>query len=480
MKEFIISKFGGWANASAQRIKMAADLFEQNPNRRIKINSAIGKVEGLPKVTDLLVEGSALLIDTGSFPEDLLVKIKENHYVVFEPLGVPRAVIDKTLSILESYIGQKGKLAPDFLRALLIGSGEELFSRLDAYYLEEIRGLNAAYTDPREIGHFLQGYPLNGKITSEAYQNLAALKERDHIVVYPGFFAINAQRQPMIYSRGGTDKTAADIAAATGATLYENWKDVDGVYSADPRVIKNPHLMEEVTYKEIRELSYISFNVLHQEAMLPVMNAGIPINIRNLTKPEKKGTLIVNERKVEKSKPVIGIAESVGLSFINIEKILMNDELGFVDRVFTIFREQKINIEQITTGIDSLCLVINDSEFEEKITHTGKQQEVRKKIKIDQFLNNLKSWLGADSVQIRDKKSLICVVGEGMSHTPGILKRITRALAAEEINIEVIDQGPSERNIILGINSGKDRETTRKAVFAIYYEFFPENQCPDV
>lgn len=472
MKEFIVSKFGGWANACAKRIEMAAALFEQNPHRRIKVNSAIGKVEGLPKVTDLLVQGAEDLLNTGTFPEDILDKIRENHYVVFEPLGVNRAVIDKILSILESYIARKDELAPDYLRALLIGSGEELFSRLDAYYLKEIRGLNARYVDPREVGHYLLGYPLNGKIANESYENLASLKSRDHIVVYPGFFAIDAQRQPMIYSRGGTDKTAADIAAATEATLYENWKDVDGVYSADPRVISNPNLMEEVTYKEIRELSYISFNVLHQEAMLPVMHAGIPINIRNLLKPDTKGTLIVTDRSINKNKPVIGIAESVSLSFINIEKILMNDELGFVDKVFTIFREQNINIEQITTGIDSLCLVVNENEFEEKIVHTGKQQEVRKKIKTDQFIRNLKSWLNADSVQIRGGKSLICVVGEGMSHTPGILRRISKALADQGINIEIIDQGPSERNVILGIESGSERKNTRKAVHAIYNEFF--------
>lgn len=469
---YIVAKFGGWANSNSENVKMSADLFENNPDRRVKVNSAIGKVEGLPKVTDLLIEGADEALKTGVFPEDIFNKIKLNHYFVFKPLGISEAVIDEIMAILTGHIEQKDQLSPDHFRALIIGSGEELFSRLDAYYLSEIRGLNAKFVDPKDVGHYLEGHPLNGRVTSETYDNLAKLKERDYIIVYPGFYGVDINGDPMIYSRGGTDKTAADISSAVGATMYENWKDVDGIYSADPRVVKNPELMDEVTYKEIRELSYISFNVLHQEAMLPVMHANIPINIKNLHKPDSKGTVIVKDRQINPSRPVIGIAGLKGLCSINLEKCLMNEEVGFSDKVLSLFRENRISIEQITTGIDSIGLLVKESEFSEKSVQLGISISLRKEIEFETFAYYLKKHLKADNVQIRRDRTVICIVGEGMREHVGTLSKITNVLSAAGINIEIIDQGPSERNIIIGIKDTKDGDVSKKAVELIYKEFF--------
>ncbi|HOV14813.1 MAG TPA: aspartate kinase [Spirochaetota bacterium] len=468
----IVSKFGGWANSTAERVKLACDLFEKNKKRKIKINSAIGKVEGLPKVTDLLIEGADATIKTGEFPPDILEKVRLNHYSVFEPLGISKDRIDLVINILVEYIKRKPDLSNDNFKALIVGSGEELFSRLDAIYMSEIRGLKARYVDPREIGHYLEGNPLDGKIRSESYENLKRLLEFDEIVVYPGFFACDVKGRPMIYSRGGTDKTAADVSKAVGAEQYENWKDVDGVYCTDPRIVKDPKQMVEVTYKEIRELSYISFNVLHQEAILPVMQADIPINLKNLLKPDSAGTMIVSKRSIDNQNPVVGIAHLENICFINIDKTLMNEEIGFVDNIFTIFREHRINIDQITTGIDSICLVISEKEFKEKSVYSGVSEGIRKEINFDEFTNYLKTWLNADSVQIKRNKALLCVVGEGMKHSVGILSRVTTALSKNGINIEILDQGPSERNIIIGIDCEEDKEVAKKAVNVLYNEFF--------
>lgn len=470
--EFIVSKFGGWANSTAERVKLSADLFEKNSARRIKVNSAIGKVEGLPKVTDLLIQGAEISLKEGKFPDDILEKVRLNHYAVFEPLGIERKTIDEILSILDNYIKRKDTLSSDNYRALIVGSGEELFSRLDAIYLKEIRGLNAKYVDPRDIGHYLIGHPLDGKIVESSYNNLAKLRDYDCIVVYPGFFAIDEKGRPMIYSRGGTDKTAADIAHAVKATCYENWKDVDGVYSADPRIVDNPKLMEEVTYKEIRELSYISFNVFHQEAMIPTMRANIPIVLKNLLKPDHPGTKIVNNREVKKDYPVVGIAHLENICFVNVEKTLMNEDIGFADQLLDIFKDHKINIEQITTGIDSMCLVVHEKEFKEKSIHTGVAEAFRKEVNIEEFTHYVKKVLDVDSFQIRRNKSLICIVGEGMRHTVGILARVCGILAKNGINIEIMDQGPSERNIIVGIDCNEDKDNAKKAVNYIYKEFF--------
>jgi aspartate kinase len=470
--KYIVSKFGGWANASSERVKLAADLFEKDPHRRVKVDSAIGKVEGLPKVTDLLSEGAEVAIKKHNFPADILEKIKLNHYTVFEPLGIPKSKIDEILSILDGYIAQREKLSPDHYRALLIGSGEELFSRLDAFYLKEVRGLDAKYVDPREVGHVLEGHPLDGKITESTYANLKKLKSHKEIIVYPGFFGMDKNGRPMVYSRGGTDKTAADISAAVGADLYENWKDVDGIYSADPRIVKHPKLMEEVTYKEIRELSYISFNVLHQEAMIPVMKAGIPINLKNLMNPDNVGTMILNDRKVLPDRPVVGIAHIENVTFINIEKMLMNEEIGYANQLLNIFREHRVNIEQITTGIDSICLVVHDKEFKDKTIYHGVSEQLVREIEPEEFMRWLKLNLNADSVQIRKNRSLICIVGEGMRQTVGLLARITKVISANNINIELIDQGPSERNIIIGIDCEEDKTIAKKAVNVIYEELF--------
>ena len=468
----IVSKFGGWANSTSERVKLAADLFEKNPERKIKINSAIGKVEGLPKVTDLLIEGSEQALKTSAFPDDIFEKIKLNHYSVFEPLGISKKEIDGVLDILKSYIARKNELSADHYRALVVGSGEELFTRLDAMYMKNIRKMNAKYVDPKDIGHYLEGHPLDGKISDISYINLSKLKDMKEIIVYPGFFGIDEKGKPMLYSRGGTDKTAADIAAAVGASIYENWKDVDGVMSADPRIVTNPELMEEVTYKEIRELSYISFNVLHQEAMLPVMKAGIPIYLKNLLKPDSKGTMIVNKREILKNRPVVGIAHIEDICFMNVEKILMNEEIGFADKLFDIFQENKISIEQITTGIDSMCMVVSEKQFKEKTIHTGVAEGNRKEIDVEEFAQYAMKVLNADAFQIRRNKALICVVGEGMRHTVGILSRISTILSKNGINIEIIDQGPSERNIIIGVDCGEDKDIAKKAVNLIYSEFF--------
>ncbi len=470
--KYIVSKFGGWANASSERVKLAADLFEINNERRVKVNSAIGKVEGLPKVTDLLVEGVEHVLKKDIFPNDILEKIRLNHYTVFEPLGINKNKINEVIDILEQYIKRKDELSHDHFRALIIGSGEELFSRLDAIYLNEIRGLNAKYIDPKDIGHYLVGHPLDGKVIEETYINLKKLKKNKEIIVYPGFFGIDHNKNPMVYSRGGTDKTAADISAAVGADLYENWKDVEGVYSADPRIVNNPKMMEEVTYKEIRELSYISFSVLHQEAMLPVMNAGIPINLKNLLKPEERGTIIVSDRNIKKDNPIIGIAHIEDVCFINIEKCLMNEEIGFANKLLRIFEEHRVSIDQITTGIDSMCLVIAEKEFKEKTTYPGVSEQTRKEIEPQEFIRWLKEHLNADLVQIRRKKALVCIVGEGMSHAVGLLARITKAIASNNINIEIIDQGPSERNIIIGVDCEEKKDNAKKVVNIIYDEFF--------
>ena len=470
--DYIVAKFGGWANAASDRVKLAADLFEQNKARRVKVNSAIGKVEDLPKVTDLLIKAADHALQHHVMDKEIYKTLKLLHYKVFEPLGLTKQQIDDTVSILETYIKQCQDLSEDYFRALIMGAGEELFSKLDALYLDQVRGLPARYVDPAELGHYLVGHPLDGKVALETYTNLKSLRTNKEIIVYPGFFGIDHNGRRMVYSRGGTDKTAADIAAATDASLYENWKDVDGVYAADPRTVKQASQMQEVTYKEIRELSYINFKVLHQEAMLPVMKKSIPICLRNLSNQANSGTSIVGSRKLDKDFPVIGIAHKENMVFINIEKILLNEEIGFTNRLLKIFSEHHLNIDQITTGIDSICLVVDEGEFETKTIYAGVSEQIRHAIDPQEFSDYLQKNLDADLINIRPGKALICVVGEGMRHAVGLLDRIARILAQYNINIEILDQGPSERNVIIGIDNTEIKDNAKKTVNLLYEEFF--------
>jgi aspartate kinase len=202
------------------------------------------------------------------------------------------------------------------------------------------------------------------------------------------------------------------------------------------------------------------------------MNTGIPINLKNLLKPEERGTIIVSDRNIKKDNPIIGIAHIEDVCFINIEKCLMNEEIGFANKLLRIFEEHRVSIDQITTGIDSMCLVIAEKEFKEKTTYPGVSEQTRKEIEPQEFIRWLKEHLNADLVQIRRKKALVCIVGEGMSHAVGLLARITKAIASNNINIEIIDQGPSERNIIIGVDCEEKKDNAKKVVNIIYDEFF--------
>lgn len=272
--------------------------------------------------------------------------------------------------------------------------------------------------------------------------------------VVPGFYGGDSEGIVHTFSRGGSDVSGAVIARAVGASLYENWTDVNGFMSADPRIVDNPKPIETLSYKELRELAYMGANVLHPESIFPVRVSKIPINIRNTFCPTAEGTMIVAELdEKELSKRVItGIAGKKGYSIIYIEKSMMNSELGFVRKVLAVLEYYNISIEHLPTGIDTMSIVIPDNEL------AGKE---------DVVIERIKKVVDPDHIEIKSGISLIATVGHGMSYKPGSASTLVGALAKEKINIRMIDQGSSEMNIIVGIATS-DYERAIKAIYAAF------------
>ena len=270
--------------------------------------------------------------------------------------------------------------------------------------------------------------------------------------VVPGFYGAQDDGTVRTFSRGGSDITGSIVAKAVHATVYENWTDVSGCLIADPRIISNPEPIKVITYRELRELAYMGATVLHEDAIFPGRKAGIPINIKNTNAPEDEGTWIVETTCHQSEYTITGIAGKKGFVAVNIDKDMMNAEVGFGRKVLTAFEENGINFEHMPSGIDTMTVIVHQPEFE------GKEQSV---------VSSIHRLAKPDSVELESNIALIAVVGRGMRATRGTSGRIFSALAHANVNVKMIDQGSSELNIIIGV-SDADFEKAIKAIYDIF------------
>ncbi|MBO4453222.1 MAG: aspartate kinase, partial [Clostridia bacterium] len=278
------------------------------------------------------------------------------------------------------------------------------------------------------------------------------LADKENAVI-PGFYGSTPDGEVKTFSRGGSDITGAIVARAVMADIYENWTDVSGFMMCDPRIVDNPRPIKIITYRELRELSYMGATVLHEDSIFPVKLAGIPINIRNTNCPSDSGTMIVNSTEGYRSNELItGIAGKSGFSVIRIEKDMMNGEIGFVMRVLKIFSDRGLSFEHLPSGIDTMCVVISTEAIK------GREREI---------LSAISKEVNPDNIEIEGSLSLIAVVGRGMAGMPGTASRVFTALSREGINIRMIDQGSSELNIIVGVHECN----FQNAIRCIYSEF---------
>ena len=433
-----VAKFGGTSMADAKSITKVAEIIKQDAKRRYVVVSAPGKRFSQDhKVTDMLYACYHDLQINGEC-KDTFDKIRERFRGI---------VADRAIDLdIDSYLDKVEEEMNKYDSAEFCASRGEYLS---AVIMAKVLGY--AFIDAKDIMVFDENGDFQAELTNEKVKSALASVER---AVVPGFYGGDEAGIVHTFSRGGSDVSGAVIARAVGASLYENWTDVNGFMSADPRIVDNPKPIATLSYKELRELAYMGANVLHPESIFPVRISKIPINIRNTFCPTADGTMIVadlDEKELGK-RVITGIAGKKGYSIVYIEKSMMNSELGFVRKVLAVLEYYNISFEHMPSGIDTMSIVIADSEL------AGKE---------DVVIERIKKVVNPDHIEIKSGISLIATVGQGMSFKPGSAATLIGALAKEKINIRMIDQGSSEMNIIVGIATS-DYE---RAINAIYLAF---------
>ena len=431
-----VVKFGGSSLASAEQFKKVGNIIRAEESRRYVIPSAPGKrFSDDVKVTDMLYKCYGAAVKGKKFT-DLLKDIHERYNEIIEGLGL-------TLSLEEEFEIIRDNFAKKAGRDYAASRGEYLNGIIMANYL------GYEFIDAAEVIFFDEEGKFDADKTDEILSERLNKAER---AVIPGFYGSLPDGTIKTFSRGGSDVTGSIVAKAAKVDLYENWTDVSGFLIADPRIISNPKSIEAITYKELRELSYMGATVLHEDAIFPVRKEGIPINIRNTNAPEDKGTLIVEATCRHPKYTITGIAGKQGFASITIEKAMMNSEVGFGRKVLQVFEDNHISFEHMPSGIDTMTVFVHQSEFEET------EQKV---------LAGIHHAVQPDSIELESDLALIAVVGRGMRATRGTAGRIFSALAHANVNVKMIDQGSSELNIVIGVRN-HDFENAIKAIYDIF------------
>ena len=446
----IVCKFGGTSVASAEQIKKVFNIVKSNPERKVVAVSAPGKRSSEDiKVTDLLIDLAEAALIGGDVDAKIDAVVKRYEDITIG-LGLDHTMSEVIAADLrERVAGDKSnkELFIDSLKA----SGEDNNAKLIATYFNAA-GIPARYVSPKE-GLVVNDLPERTYALPEAYDNLSMLKDTEEVVIFPGFFGYTKDGILRTFDRGGSDITGSILASAVGADLYENFTDVDCVFSANPKVINSPAEIKEITYREMRELSYAGFAVFHDEALMPVYKQGIPVNIKNTNNPSAPGTRIVPTRS-EHGRPVTGISADSGFSILYVSKYLMNREVGFGRKLLQIIEEEDISYEHTPSGLDDISVIMRSNQL------TPEKEE--------RIVRRVKEELHADDVNFRHGFSMIVIVGEGMRNNTGLAARATKAISSTGANIEMINQGSSEVSLVFGVNQKFEDQILK----ALYSEFF--------
>ncbi len=442
-----VAKFGGSSVADGIQLNKIKEIIMSDPERRYIVVSAPGKrFDGDNKITDLLY-----LVKTtmeNMLPYDQLFQVICDRYTaVHANLGLK-------VDMNEAYDEIRAKLATDPSADYIASRGEYLNALLIADLLE------FDFVDAEGMIKFDE----KGRLMME--ETNAAIREelsKHEYAVIPGFYGSLPNGEIKTFSRGGSDITGSLIAGALKAECYENWTDVSGFLMADPRIIKNPRQIRTVSYKELRELSYMGASVLHEDAIYPARLADVPINIRNTNVPDDPGTVIVSQEKAEeldksnedKDQIITGIAGSKDFTVVTLYKNMMSQERGFVRRILGILDDYNINFEHLPSGIDTVSVVMSNKQINGRL---------------DEIMEEFQSRLRPDSIDVLENISQIATVGHKMAARRGTAATLFTALAEAGVNIRMIDQGSSELNIIVGV----DNSDFNKAIQAIYKAFVVE------
>ncbi len=431
-----VVKFGGSSLASAEQFEKVGAIIRAEKSRKYVVPSAPGKrFSSDTKVTDMLY-GCYAVAEKGNDFADLLDGIKARYNEIIDGLKLELS-LDKEFEVIKDNF--KNKAGSDYAAS----RGEYLNGIIMANYL------GYEFIDAAEVIFFDKEGRFDDVKTNDVLSAKLAKIER---AVIPGFYGAMPDGSIKTFSRGGSDLTGSIVAKAAKVDVYENWTDVSGFMITDPRIINNPKTIEAITYKELRELSYMGATVLHEDAIFPIRKEGIPINIRNTNAPEDKGTLIVEATCRQPKYTITGIAGKQGFASITIEKAMMNSEVGFCRKVLQVFEDNGISIEHMPSGIDTMTVFVHQSEFEEK------EQEV---------IAGIHQAVQPDSIDLESDLSLIAIVGRGMRAKRGTSGRVFSALAHAHVNVKMIDQGSSELNIVVGVRN-HDFENAIRALYDIF------------
>ena len=435
-----VVKFGGSSVASGECFDMVKNIVNADPARALVVVSAPGKrfSEDI-KITDLLYLLRAHIKYNAPYDE-ILNKIKSRYDEICEYCGIER-FLDDDFEAFKSNLSKKTSVE------YIVSRGE--------YWCAQIMAKHLGYEFVDSAEWLVFNY--NGKVNlEESYANLLKISESVERMVIPGFYGAMPDKSIRTFSRGGSDITGSIVAAALNTTAYENWTDVSGILAADPRIVENPRPIDKITFAELRELSYMGADVLHEEAVFPVRNKAIPLYIKNTKDITAPGTLVMEGFEEDKNaqaliRPITGISGKQGYSIVTIVKAGIREEPGYIRKALEIFEENEINIEQIPCSIDTFSFIVNGSEI---------------KRKLHGVITRIEQQLAPDSVKIVDDISLIAVVGRNLSHNIGIAGKIFTALGENGINIRVISQGADEVNIIVGVD-----DTNYKKAIRVLHDF---------
>ena len=431
-----VLKFGGSSLADAEHFRQVAEIIKSDPDRRYVVASAPGKRSSTDKkVTDMLYHCYELASDEKDISE-VFDAIKDRYNQIIRDLELDLDLSEVFEKIRHSFLHNSG-------RDYIASRGEYLNAMILAKYLD------FHFIDAKKCIFFNDDGNFNAERTNEVLRDYLS---RYEYAVIPGFYGSMPNGTIKTFSRGGSDITGSIVARAASASIYENWTDVSGFLMADPRHINNPAVINKITYKELRELSYMGATVLHEESIFPVRYSKIPINIRNTNKPEDKGTFIVPETDEIPEYVITGVAGKVGFSTITIEKDMMNSELGFGRRVLQAIEENGVSYEHFPSGIDTMSVVLSTKELRNKRAD---------------IMASICKAVNPENIFIEENLALIAIVGRGMVKAKGTAARIFTALANSGVNIRMIDQGSCELNIIVGI----EEHDYTTALRAIYNEF---------
>ncbi|MGZ5967917.1 MAG: aspartate kinase [Polyangiales bacterium] len=446
----VVSKFGGTSLANAAQIRRSADIVRADARRRYVVVSAPGKRNDADqKITDLLYLCHEHALRRLPFHEVFDV-IRERYLGIVKDLGLKLDLRDR-LAAAQAKIAEIGAAS---------GTPDYAASRGEAWNAEIVAELlGYPFVDAADVIFFDERGRLDEKRT---YSTCGGRLRELGSAVVPGFYGSTPDGTIKTFSRGGSDVTGAIVARAVSAETYENWTDVPGMLITDPRIQPGAYTIEVVTYQELRELAYSGAKVLHEEAVFPVREAGIPVNVRNTNDPSHEGTMVVptGHPKAKIGYNITGIAGRSGFTVLLLEKAMMNTEIGFARRVLSVLEQNGVSLEHMPTGIDTLSLVIESKSLEGNL---------------DKVLPELRIAVEPDEIEVQDRMALIAVVGRGIARHPRAAATVFRALQEAGIHVRMIDQGSSQLNIIVGVDAAHFEDAVR----AIYRHFIHDGDRPE-